>query len=488
MGQVDPSEIHAWLQQGVMAAKAGQNAQARQWLQKVLKADRNNATGWLWLSSVVDNEAHQIRCLQNVLSLDPQNKHAIAGLNKLQKKTSPPQNSIPNSQAFATPPQNTPIAAPSVTHTVDAVPAVQTKPSLSPDQCPFCQHTLSALDTKCSHCQIALTVPCPECETKTDVEHTHCATCGYFLGDCRDGEAYFRALLKAYEQFERFGAIPAMTHALHFFNPDDLSSKIHQGKAEAAQGRTEAAITTLTGILTSEPDSVEASLTLGQVYHQLHQWDDAHRVYDQALTVTPDSAELHYAKGWLLMEERQVPKAIKSFQTTLKLDPEHGWSWLRLGQIYDAQRRQKQATQAYKEALTFLPDTLFVYQQAQKRIDALNPELPEQITTGWVELIRRMLGPFLICLILALVDAGVTISDISAITWLMLILSIVGGFLWASGSSASRNPFIRALMDEQDLPPVAKTVLVWIGITCWVIALLIIVLPFGRTMPEVPLL
>ena len=96
---MNPSSIQALLQEGIAAAKlaqqkpipAGANPreQAKELLFRVIELDEENVSAWLWLSTVVDTQEERETCLENVLLLDPHNKHAQAGLARL-KGGAPP--------------------------------------------------------------------------------------------------------------------------------------------------------------------------------------------------------------------------------------------------------------------------------------------------------------------------------------------------------------------------------------------------------------
>src|SRR5512135_723754 len=68
------------LHEAVEALRLGDRARARDLLTRMLKADQNNATYWLWLSSAVETQKERIYCLQSALRLDPQNAAAKRGL------------------------------------------------------------------------------------------------------------------------------------------------------------------------------------------------------------------------------------------------------------------------------------------------------------------------------------------------------------------------------------------------------------------------
>jgi tetratricopeptide (TPR) repeat protein len=77
---VDPKEL---LREGIAAAKLGQHERARELLTRLVEQDERNVTAWLWLSSVVHDLNEREICLENVLTLDPDNEAARRGLQKI---------------------------------------------------------------------------------------------------------------------------------------------------------------------------------------------------------------------------------------------------------------------------------------------------------------------------------------------------------------------------------------------------------------------
>lgn len=77
------NELQDWLEAGIAAAKAGEREKARALFMKVIEADEENEKAWLWLSGVVENDEDRRICLENVLTLNPDNKAAQKGMAKL---------------------------------------------------------------------------------------------------------------------------------------------------------------------------------------------------------------------------------------------------------------------------------------------------------------------------------------------------------------------------------------------------------------------
>jgi tetratricopeptide (TPR) repeat protein len=308
------------------------------------------------------------------------------------------------------------------------------------------------------------------------------------MGNCSEAAAYFWGLAEKYRHYEKHQQVLVVCQALKALTVDEPKLHLYRGEAEVGLGRTETAILSLQRASETAADDPDIALALGKMHHKLHQWQEAESVYKQALAASTDSVALNTAFGRLLMEQNRLDEAVQHLQKATQLDAEHGLTWLYLAQIYDAQRHTQRAIPAYQQALLHLPEASVARQGVQTRLERLNPQLPPTVRRSWSELTRRMAGPVLLCFVPALLNGGLRLGYIPGISWLGLLLASAGAFLWASSDSASQNPLICALVGEQGLTSAtAKAAIGWAGAGCWLLALLLILLPFGRTLPEVPL-
>jgi hypothetical protein len=69
-------ELTQWLQEGILAAKAGRIDQARFRLLDVVEQDHTNEAAWYWLYTVFDRQADRRVCLENLLTINPGNQWA----------------------------------------------------------------------------------------------------------------------------------------------------------------------------------------------------------------------------------------------------------------------------------------------------------------------------------------------------------------------------------------------------------------------------
>jgi HEAT repeat protein len=65
---------------GIAAARAGNKAEARMYLEAVTMAEPDNAQAFLWLSFVLEDPKLSMRCLERVLEIEPDNEQARRGV------------------------------------------------------------------------------------------------------------------------------------------------------------------------------------------------------------------------------------------------------------------------------------------------------------------------------------------------------------------------------------------------------------------------
>lgn len=78
-----PANAHALLSDGVRALHRSDKVRARMCLSEAVALDPGIEQAWLWLSGAVETDAERVRCLQQVLALNPQSQPALQGLRML---------------------------------------------------------------------------------------------------------------------------------------------------------------------------------------------------------------------------------------------------------------------------------------------------------------------------------------------------------------------------------------------------------------------
>jgi len=82
--------LQQWLQEGIIAAKAGQVEQARFRLLEVVEQDQTNETAWFWLYQIFDRHEDKRICLENLITINPYNEWARQELLNFTGSLAPP--------------------------------------------------------------------------------------------------------------------------------------------------------------------------------------------------------------------------------------------------------------------------------------------------------------------------------------------------------------------------------------------------------------
>lgn len=81
------ANVDAMVREGINAYRAGSKDEARALLYKAVELDEQHEQAWLWLSAVVDSVEDQQTCLENVLTINPNNERARDGLRILAQRS-----------------------------------------------------------------------------------------------------------------------------------------------------------------------------------------------------------------------------------------------------------------------------------------------------------------------------------------------------------------------------------------------------------------
>jgi tetratricopeptide (TPR) repeat protein len=147
-------------------------------------------------------------------------------------------------------------------------------------------------------------------------------------------------------------------------NPDSRNVLINLTQLYFDQGEYQKVIDLLKGI----PDTrMTPSLLylLGSAYMQNHNLDEAEAAYEKALKREPDSQDVRRAYAETLMAHGKMQQARNQLEDILKVSPEDGSTYLRLGQLDRELGRFDDARQDFERAKALSPDNLEIpYQEA----------------------------------------------------------------------------------------------------------------------------
>jgi tetratricopeptide (TPR) repeat protein len=80
LAQATPHDVPVLVNLGCRLAELGHRAPARRLLVRATQLDPQHVTGWLWRAAVTDDPDQALECLRHVLTLDPGNTKAKAGI------------------------------------------------------------------------------------------------------------------------------------------------------------------------------------------------------------------------------------------------------------------------------------------------------------------------------------------------------------------------------------------------------------------------
>ncbi len=224
-------KVEQLLREGIAAAKAGQRERACEILTRVVAHDEKNISAWLWLSGVVDSLEDREICLENVLSLDPENDAARRGLAVLRKQReapSPPSaDPGPSSTSASDSPvperADVPISPAAAILDEDSKsyrPELESEPPPSPVQAEFENEYL-----------------CPYCATPTEPADRRCEACGgelwiRFRKQEKRSTWLWMAIVFQFLNTLRIGIIPAALSVIVFWSDNREVSRLIDAYAE----------------------------------------------------------------------------------------------------------------------------------------------------------------------------------------------------------------------------------------------------------------
>jgi tetratricopeptide (TPR) repeat protein len=89
------------VREGISAYRAGRKDEARALLLRATEIDQYNEQAWLWLSAVVESPDEARTCLENVLTINPNNERARQGIETLAQRAGGARPSSPQAQQQA---------------------------------------------------------------------------------------------------------------------------------------------------------------------------------------------------------------------------------------------------------------------------------------------------------------------------------------------------------------------------------------------------
>jgi protein O-mannosyl-transferase len=106
---------------------------------------------------------------------------------------------------------------------------------------------------------------------------------------------------------------------------------------------------------------------LGVALVKKGQIDEAIRQFQESIHLNPDHADVHYNLGTALYQQGRSGEAISQFQEAIRLKPDHATAHNNLGTALGLIGQTEEAIRQFQEALRLMPD----YADARKNLDVL---------------------------------------------------------------------------------------------------------------------
>jgi tetratricopeptide (TPR) repeat protein len=385
------------LQHGIAAAKAQRVDEARRTLMRVVELDEHNEQAWLWLSGVVESPDDRRVCLENVLTINPDNTLAQSGLRWL------------NEHAPAR------------------------------DRCPHCQAPLPTSGDTCPACQQPLLVVCPHCDEYAEITDSFCPHCHRALGNFRAGARYYLDLAHAYLDRDRRPLVVWALDQAEATKPRDPDVLGRLAELNMRLERAVKAIALYRQAMTLAPDCAADYIGLGAVYRQQAMHHEARAVYQQAFKYAPNDPALLVGLAQAILDDGgPAREAIDHLERAAQVQPDDAAVHALLGKLYRDQGDAPLALQRYSRAAELTEPTSLLGGEVRREVVKLQAALPRP-HEGRGELIRQAGGPVLISIMAALANAKLSPLHISLVSWLALGLSLIGAWLWANADHVRRK-------------------------------------------------
>lgn len=149
-------------------------------------------------------------------------------------------------------------------------------------------------------------------------------------------------------------------------NPDDPQAYVELGWAYFTAGDTGRAEAAYAEALKLEPGHVPALANMGLLMTERRKYDEAERFYMQVLERSPGHELVRFNLGALAIKKGDLHQAAEHLNHALRANPVSGDAWYYLGIALEGLGEKAEALEAYRKALTFMPDDVQVRKAVRK--------------------------------------------------------------------------------------------------------------------------
>jgi tetratricopeptide (TPR) repeat protein len=120
--------------------------------------------------------------------------------------------------------------------------------------------------------------------------------------------------------------------------------------------RNEEALDVLNGLLTKQPDDVNAIPLKAVILQKQGNYSDALALYDRMLGVSRNNVIIMIGKAYALARIGDITQSINLFEEAIRIDTNYADAWYNLGVLYFSQGKLLDALHAYQKATDLDPD------------------------------------------------------------------------------------------------------------------------------------
>lgn len=155
----------------------------------------------------------------------------------------------------------------------------------------------------------------------------------------------------------RGSASPANAQAATVATPTQQNGNTHSQNDAAAQAAIEQAAAPLLAAIKAKPNDYDSLVSLGNVYYDGQQFQNAVQYYQRALAIHPENPDVRTDMGTAYWYAGDAENAIATLETSLRYQPGHPQALFNLGWVrWQGKGDPKGAVEAWEKLLKANPD------------------------------------------------------------------------------------------------------------------------------------
>ena len=169
-------------------------------------------------------------------------------------------------------------------------------------------------------------------------------------------------------RFRFLAVLPVLFSAQAYALPtDEMYEALRTAPSAAYADSMEADI--LAAMLESGSPTADLVMERALLAEQVGELDLERELLDRVVMIKPDYSEAWFRRAMLFLNEEAYDQAILDLNEALTAEPRHFRAWMTLGRVFTMLEQNKQALEAYQEALAIYP----LYEAARSEVRRLEP-------------------------------------------------------------------------------------------------------------------